>query len=136
MDSVDTAKPPVDAVIKLRRLGFFDEFIQTPGQEGSIRDAVRGVALGDAADIARYLDSGPLALAFVDTPVDVIDGVTKIPEGGSLLTDGTWVWGTSLSYYFRRYNIALPDDFLRWVRSRNYVNPWDGLEDLSMNVTW
>ena len=136
MDPIDAEESSGGLRVKLRRVGFFDEFIQGAGPAGSIRDAIRPTALDDAAKIARYLDSGPLALAVVDTPIDVIDGVTKIPEGGSLLTDGTWVWGTRLSYYFRRYNVCLPDEFLRTIRSNNYANPWDGVEDLSMNVTW
>jgi hypothetical protein len=136
MGTTDTAQPAGQPSVRLRRVGFFDEFTDVPGPEGSIRAAVRPTPRHDAVAIAEYLDSGPLVLAFTETTLDVVDGVSKIPDGGSLVTDGSWVWDTQLSHYFRRYNIALPDEFLRTVRANRYVNPWDGMEDLSVNVTW
>nr|MDT0664665.1 hypothetical protein [Micromonospora sp. DSM 115978] len=61
----------------LRRVGFFDEFTGEAGPEGSVKAAVRPTPRPDAVAVAEYLVSGPLVLAFAESTVDVVDGVSK-----------------------------------------------------------
>lgn len=137
MGSIRSEEPPRQYRSTLKRLGFYDEFaLHPPGGAGSIRDAVRSAGDPDAAQIRAYLQSGSFVTAFADDEIDVIDRKTVIPDGASDMTDGTWVWGTDLPYYYQRYNLALPADFLAHVRSNNYVNPCHEIEDLTIDAVW
>jgi hypothetical protein len=55
---------------------------------------------------------------------DVLDPeAPTLVSGGSLLTDGTWLWRDDLAYYVDRYHLALPADFVARVRELGYSPP-------------
>ena len=35
-------------------------------------------------------------------------------------TDGEWIWDESLLYYVQNYQLAPPEEFLTYLRARNY----------------
>ena len=37
-----------------------------------------------------------------------------------LWTDGEWIWNDSLTYFVKKYRIASADDFMRYLRRRDF----------------
>ena len=90
---------------------------------GSIKKYVQADRARDADLIRRYLSSGETIISMMSVDVDVIEGTTEILGGSSVLTDGVWVWRESLAYYYHRYNLRLPPDFIQAVRGLKYQVP-------------
>ncbi|WFE34250.1 hypothetical protein [Micromonospora sp. WMMD975] len=54
-----------------------------------------------------------------------------IPLGHlAMKTDGRWVWPADLSHYVCKYNIQLPERFLDWIRSVDWIAPELSQEEL------
>ncbi|MGV9589021.1 hypothetical protein [Streptomyces tendae] len=110
----------------VRAVGFFDEL--SPGwglpTDGPIKDAVRSSADADEHRLVDYLRQGSDIWSEMGAQADVLDpeGPTLV-SGGSLLTDGGWIWRDDLAYYVVRYHLALPEDFVAHVRESGYSPP-------------
>ena len=100
----------------LREVGFYKTAAE-------ILDATRPAESPWGSSAAKYLEQGVTILASPVWVNDMLDpGEKKICQYATL-TDGLWVWPKSLSYYLRKYHIALPEDFLTHMASRNWAVP-------------
>ncbi|MGW3859893.1 hypothetical protein ACWEDZ_00185 [Streptomyces sp. NPDC005047] len=111
---------------ELRTVGFFREQASSWGieREQSIHDLVRPTGEADEEAIVRYLVSGADIFSEMGAELDILSADEfPIAGGASLKTDGTWVWRLDLPHYVDTYHVALPEDFLRTIRSRSYVVP-------------
>jgi hypothetical protein len=54
---------------------------------------------------------------------DVLGSGESIMGGGSLLTDGEWVWRGDLSFYVYQHHVVLPDEFRGKAESTGYTVP-------------
>jgi hypothetical protein len=110
----------------IKTVGFFREQPSSWGikREHSIRDLVRPTGEPDEAAIVTYLVNGRDIFSEMGAELDILSSDNfPIAGGASLKTDGDWVWRLDLPHYVDAYHIALPDEFLRTIRSRDYVVP-------------
>ncbi|OWA09301.1 hypothetical protein B9W62_16265 [Streptomyces sp. CS113] len=110
----------------VRAVGFFDEL--SPGwgfpTDGAIKDAVRSSANADEHRLVEYLRQGAGIWSEMGAQADVLDAeAPTLVSGGSLLTDGAWIWRDDLAYYVVRYHLALPGDFVAHVGEAGYSPP-------------
>ena len=64
--------------------------------------------------IARYLDRGKTILTAPGVSVDFFSG-ESIENRLEIMTDGEYSWVSWLSYYVRKYNLKLPEEFIEKV---------------------
>ncbi|MEU8548678.1 hypothetical protein AB0C81_17085 [Streptomyces roseoverticillatus] len=115
----------------MKVLGFHEEtWPATPGSMGSIRDAVTDAPGPDEQEIAAYLRGGHVLFASMGVVDDVLGSGESIIAGGSLFTDGEWVWRGDLSFYVTTYHLALPDEFVGRARAAGFQVPAVGQERL------
>lgn len=86
----------------------------------SIFTAIRKEAHKNKEMILDYMKHGKISAVAPGYLQDVIDNNTRI-NNLTCYTDGTYTWRSDVIYYFDKYNIALPNDFidhvLRAIRS-------------------
>ncbi|PSJ25448.1 hypothetical protein B7P34_28200 [Streptosporangium nondiastaticum] len=115
----------------MKVLGFHEEtWPATAGSVGSIRDAVTDTPSPDEQEIVAYLRGGHVLFASMGVVDDVLGSGETIVGGGSLFTDGGWVWRGDLSFYVTTYHLALPDEFVSRVRAAGFQVPAVGQECL------
>ncbi|MFE7508433.1 hypothetical protein [Promicromonospora sp. NPDC057488] len=97
----------------MQRVGFFET-----------ADEVRSRVAQLADDVARaagaYLSNGHVVLGSAQGVKDLLD-----PGRGPIcqflvLTDGHWVWPSSLAHYVERYKVELPREFIDDMRARQW----------------
>lgn len=97
-------------------LGKYIEF--APGSDyPSIKEDFATQPYENQEKIAQYLENGKTTFVSAALPTDVITGKRM---NGELfgMTDGEYYWMSHLSYYVRKYNLRLPEDFERKVLCR------------------
>lgn len=114
--------------MKLRSIGFFREMSQGKETDPSIYDFVKKGDPSLAEKICNYLSNGTTVIVSPGITGDIIDEVAGVAGTGSSCTDGVWLWPDDLVYYVRKYNVALPDDFLNTMKANNWNNPGKGLD--------
>ncbi|MFE5867019.1 hypothetical protein ACFQ6V_00035 [Streptomyces roseifaciens] len=115
----------------MKVLGFHEETWQTiPGSVGSIRDVVTDAPSPEEQEVAAYLRGGHVLFASMGVVDDVLGSGESIVGGGSLFTDGEWVWRGDLSFYVTTYHLALPDEFVGRARAAGFQVPAVGQERL------
>ena len=69
-------------------------------------------AIPNKEQILRYMKSGRVIAA---APGRLKDVFTNQPIEGQMLaySDGDYYWGTETIYYFEKYNLKLPDEFVQ-----------------------
>ena len=72
------------------------------------------IAIPQKDIIIAYLRNGAVEAAAAGRAKDVLTG-ERIPGEWVTLTDGIYEWDTSLIYHFDKYNIRLPDEFIRHI---------------------
>ena len=96
--------------------GFFDEI---GGTGGSLIAASRSEAQPDEANILLFLEDGLVLMESPDTIVDPLQP-QLVAAPAVVLTDGSWIWPAALMYFVRTYHVAVPDDFVAHMRSRDW----------------
>lgn len=77
----------------------------------SILDCVQKLSASERSAAAEYLRSGHGLIDVMEIRPDVIDG-TALPETGSVLGDGAWIWREDLAHCVEKYRVALDPVFL------------------------
>ncbi|GAA2713105.1 MULTISPECIES: hypothetical protein [Streptomyces] len=95
-------------------------FLDAPGPE--FRPGA-GEGQSDSAELADYLRAGHVLFASMGGVEDVLGSGEFVLGGGSLLTDGEWVWRGVLWFYVERYRFPLPEAFVAQVRAAGYRVP-------------
>ncbi|MEV4433419.1 hypothetical protein [Streptomyces sp. NPDC049585] len=96
------------------------KFLDAPGPE--FWPGV-GESQPDSAELAGYLRAGHVLFASMGCVEDVLGSGESVLGGGSLLTDGEWVWPGVLAFYVDRYRFPLPEAFVVHVRAAGYRVP-------------
>lgn len=79
----------------------------------SIKDDFSDSEYPEKEMLIHYLESGDIELVSLDYSEDVISG--EIIGEECIMTDGEYSWDSSLPYYVKKYNLILPDEFVKKV---------------------
>ena len=67
-----------------------------------------------------YMTKAPMILHYMTKTSDLYDGeVTQ--QTGAIVTDGSFFWREDLSHYVLKYGIELPQQFMTYGASREWV---------------
>ncbi|MFI1259191.1 hypothetical protein ACH4U6_36440 [Streptomyces netropsis] len=77
----------------------------------------------DEREIGAYLRGGHVLFASVGVVDDVLGSGESIVGGGSLFTDGEWVWRGDLWFYVTTYHLTLLDEFVTRARAAGFQVP-------------
>ncbi len=78
---------------------------------GSIKENVSNVEDKNKSKILNHLKNGEVIAAIVGTAKDVFTNEVINGEW-VLMTDGIYEWGSDIVYYYDKYNLILPTEFL------------------------
>ena len=99
---------------------FIEDYPEIASQYPMMRDCVIEGEYPQKAELVRYLETAPVSWASMsDKPlIDVLTGepITGVKRCGR--SDGDYAWTNVLAYYVDRYNIGLPDEFVKHATSR------------------
>ncbi|MEU4237739.1 hypothetical protein [Actinoplanes sp. NPDC026619] len=109
--------------VQLKQVGFYKSAEDLLAVVGSAQYPWEPMAV-------RYLEQGMTVLVSPGWVDDLLDPQAKMICQYSTLTDGKWVWSSDLSYYLRAYHVALPDEFVAHMASRDWVVPELGEAEL------
>jgi hypothetical protein len=109
----------------VKTVGIFRELWpgDSPETQVSLAESVQHSALPDAQDVIGYLTSGHGLIDTMDATQDVLGSDEWTIGSSSILTDGEWLWRKDLAFYVGKYNVRLPDEFLRTIRANQYHVP-------------
>jgi hypothetical protein len=80
----------------------------------SIRELITDTPFKYKETVIKYLKLGKIQVAAPGIINDIIDG-NRINLTLAYMTDGEFCWRSDLVYYYEKYNIKLPDDFIKKV---------------------
>ena len=102
-------------------VGIYKEFYNGEYELPSIRDAIYQDTVSNKRTLVSYLKKGKPFAAASAINKDVLSG-ERIPGELLMLTDGVYEWRSDLVYYIEKYNLKLPDDFIKHVLDQQDVN--------------
>ncbi|MBR6404353.1 MAG: hypothetical protein IKS48_13305 [Eubacterium sp.] len=106
--------------MELTSVGFYKEMPHGGDSELSILDFV-DKAKDNIYKIVKYLIDGKALIISPGLVDDVIDS-SKGPAGTpTVYTDGKWIWPGDLAYYVKNYHLELPQDFLDYMKEKNWT---------------
>lgn len=70
--------------------------------------------------ILSFLGSGTPVISFFGLKPDAIN-LNLISGSGDFITDGTWIWKDTLTYYIRTYSFMPPEYFYTHMQSKSYI---------------
>lgn len=73
--------------------------------------------------IMNYLSSGHNLSSYRGIEQDFFDGDEIVPGAFSMYTDGEWAWYTYVKYYYNKYEVKLPPQFIQHIRRNNFSVP-------------
>ncbi|WP_329460912.1 hypothetical protein [Streptomyces sp. NBC_01431] len=108
----------------MKVLGFYSElWPSSPDATSSIRSFMADAPQPNESEIASYLRGGHMLFASMGVVDDVLGSGENIMGGGSMFTDGEWVWRGDLWFYVSRHHAVLPEEFRARAESLGYVVP-------------
>lgn len=90
------------------------EYIGTVTAETERND----VPLNEKQKILEYLKNGTVHSVAPGFAKDVFSG-DRIRGSLMILTDGSFAWRSDTAYYVEKYNIALPEKFIKHILGRS-----------------
>ncbi len=100
-------------------LNTFGYFSETCPQLSHRLPSIVSAELEEAAhpkldEIIRYLDNGQVYATAVGCDVHdpFLSDRIRVCGEISMLTDGTWIWPSSISYFVSKYNLSVPAEFI------------------------
>lgn len=104
----------------MKSLNIYSDYIKG-SLVGSIKENLKFAPDSHKAQILKYLRSSNVIAAI---PGRITDLFTQKPvnQENLLMSDGTYEWSTDIVYYYDKYNLALPDDFIDYVCSKLQLN--------------
>ncbi|MGW6933408.1 hypothetical protein ACWGE0_25355 [Lentzea sp. NPDC054927] len=70
-----------------------------------------------------YLEQGRWIVMSMSCPSDLLDPDGPKVDQRQTFTDGVWLWHGMLIHYLRKYDVALPAEFLEHMAAREWVVP-------------
>lgn len=106
----------------LKRAGFFRELSYGGGAE-SLRDLVGKFAGAEFQTVVKYLRDGHTWVVAPGPAIDVLSSDKKKICPIAILTDGVYAWPQEFAYYVQTYQVAIPTEFLKYMKSQNWIIP-------------
>lgn len=108
--------------VQLKPVVRFHEFPFGTANDPSMRDRMSPRPWPQQAQVLEYLRSG--LILGVTMGADLTDPfapneranpmIEGRPQGGTTeMTDGTWLWYAGLIYFVEKYNVCVPEEFVR-----------------------
>lgn len=107
----------------LLRAGFFSDLKHGEADGPSLRDSVTARPHADEDRIAAYLERGNVLAASGTMVYDVLQEHREPVAVLEMLTDGTWLWPSDLSYYVRTYHVRVPDELVSHAEAQGWEPP-------------
>ena len=82
-----------------------------------------GHPLDDKKEVIDYLKKGYCLSAVPGRQKDPLAGGKSISQAPHVYTDGIWVWRLTVVHWLRKYDVAMPEEFVNHVRSIDYEMP-------------
>ena len=101
----------------MKVLGMIKELYSGENDYPSIHTLISDEPIEHKSEIVEYLKNGKVEAAVVAKARDVLTG-KHIPMEWLSMTDGEYAWETNLIYYVEKYNLLLPDEFVKHVLER------------------
>ncbi len=115
--------------MKLLRQGFFKEMSYGEEDDPSIFEFIQKDERPEKEEISQYLEEGGALVACGGVTLDVINPQNGIAGSPDMLTDGIWIWPSDLSYYVKKYNLRLNEEFVQTMRE----NDWHVKKPININ---
>lgn len=93
----------------MKQIGMFRELFGDAFPK--LGQMVTAVPIEGKDKVLNYLKSGSVIAVAPGIPKDVLTG-QKIPGDMTLQSDGEFEWRSEIAYYFDKYNLKLPDEFI------------------------
>ncbi len=97
----------------MKFLNVYSEYIKN-SSIGSIKENISIEADENKSKILKHLKNGKTIAAIAGIPKDVFTG-ERINGKSVLLTDGIYEWSSDIIYYYEKYNLKLPTEFLKSI---------------------
>ncbi len=82
------------------------------------KDTISEIADENKSKILNYLKNGRVIAAVPGIMMDVFTKANIVGVGEWVVrTDGIYEWDTLIIYYYEKYNLKLPKDFLEHISS-------------------
>ena len=122
-------------VFELKPLGMYREMYDgTRDELPSIRDALMPDRTGEHARVLDYLRTAPGIVDVMSAVPDLLAGDGWILGGPSLHSDGVWIWRTDFIEYYAGHALALPTEFLDYIRENSYLPASFDRRDLNFHI--
>lgn len=96
-------------------IGFFSE-MKLYEDSGSIKSLLQQTANYDKEKVISYLKVGKKIASCPRAGIDCVT-MKNISDSFSLYTDEEYCWGDFLIYHINKYNIRLPENFLKKINT-------------------
>lgn len=97
------------------------------GREGSVErllsQSLNELTSKSKRRLIDYLRQGRRIVAVAGISRDPRNNDEVIPTPPHIATDGEWVWSEDLLYFLQKYEFGLPEEFLLWAQSNNWIVP-------------
>ncbi|WP_228536850.1 toxin-antitoxin system YwqK family antitoxin [Nocardia sp. XZ_19_231] len=109
-------------VFELKPLGMYREMYDGRRDElPSILEALMSERADEHGRVLDYLRTAPGIFDVMSAVPNLLAGEGWIPGGPSLHSDGVWIWRTDFIEYYAEHALALPAEFLDYVRENSYL---------------
>ncbi len=94
----------------MKTLNIYSEYIDH-SSVGSIKENISNVIDEKKSKVLNHLKNGEIIAAIVGKAKDVFTNETINGEW-VLMTDGIYEWSSDIVYYYEKYNLILPTEFV------------------------
>lgn len=95
----------------MKTLNIYSEYIND-SYVGSIKENISNSKDKNKSKVLNHLKNGEIIAAVVGTARDVFTN-QAINGEWVLMTDGTYEWTSDIVYYYEKYNLILPPEFVK-----------------------
>lgn len=97
----------------MKTLNVYSEYIND-SSVGSIKENISNAKDDNKSKVLDHLKNGKILAAIVGTAKDVFTN-DVINGEWVLMTDGIYEWSSDIVYYYEKYNLILPTDFVNYA---------------------
>lgn len=83
----------------------------------SIKDNISDVPIRNKGTVLNYLRRGKTLCASTGYVIDAFTGKNSFVRN-QMYSDGMFSWSSKVIYYFEKYNLKLPQDFIDYVLNK------------------
>ncbi|ALG86402.1 hypothetical protein [Gordonia phthalatica] len=102
-----------------------------PAGELRLDDSRAPLERAEADRVVAYLKAGGIVFRNTEKMPDPLAGSDAPVLPLSLRTDGEWIWNDSLTYLVENHCFCPPDDFMEYLRRRDFEPRTPSREDVA-----